>query len=44
MKGQFEVPDAFFEPLPEAELEAWERQKNLRRNKSEITLSLAISG
>ena len=24
MKGKFEVPDAFFEPLPEAELEAWD--------------------
>lgn len=24
MKGQFEVPDAFFEPLSEAELEAWD--------------------
>ncbi len=24
MKGQFEVPDAFFEPLPEAELKLWE--------------------
>lgn len=24
MKGQFEVPDSFFEPLPEAELRLWE--------------------
>lgn len=24
MKGQFEVGDAFFEPLPEDELKAWE--------------------
>lgn len=23
MKGQFEVPDSFFEPLPPEELEAW---------------------
>ena len=23
MKGQFEVGDAFFEPLPEDELKAW---------------------
>ena len=26
MKGQFEVTDAFFEPLPEDELKLWERQ------------------
>jgi prevent-host-death family protein len=25
MKGMFEVADAFFEPLPEAELGSWER-------------------
>ena len=24
MKGQFEVPDAFFEPLPADELKLWE--------------------
>ena len=24
MKGQFEVPDSFFEPLPEDELKLWE--------------------
>ncbi len=24
MKGQFEVTDAFFEPMPEDELKAWE--------------------
>ena len=23
-KGQFEVPDSFFDPLPEEELQAWE--------------------
>ena len=26
MKGQFEVPDSFFEPLPEDELKLWEGQ------------------
>ena len=24
MKGQFEVPDSFFEPLPDDELKLWE--------------------
>ena len=24
LKGRFVVPDSFFEPLPEGELEAWE--------------------
>ena len=24
MKGQFEVPDSFFDPLPEDELKLWE--------------------
>ena len=24
MKGQFEVPDSFFDPLPEDELQLWE--------------------
>ncbi len=24
-KGRLEVPETFFEPLPESELEAWER-------------------
>ena len=24
MKGQFEVPDSFFDPLPEEELKLWE--------------------
>lgn len=28
MKGEFEVTDAFFEPLPEEELKAWEGQDN----------------
>lgn len=23
-KGEFEVPDSFFDPLPDSELEAWE--------------------
>ncbi len=25
LKGRMVVPDSFFEPLPESELEAWER-------------------
>lgn len=25
LKGRLVVPDSFFEPLPESELEAWER-------------------
>jgi prevent-host-death family protein len=25
MKGRFVVPDSFFEPLPDHELDAWER-------------------
>ena len=25
LKGRLVVPDSFFDPLPEAELEAWER-------------------
>ena len=25
MEGRLVVPDSFFEPLPETELEAWER-------------------
>ena len=28
MKGQFEVPDSFFEPLPEEELKLWEGNAN----------------
>ena len=26
MKGQFEVPDSFFEPLPDEEMKLWEGQ------------------
>jgi len=28
MKGQFEVPEGFFEPLPEDELRLWEGRGN----------------